>query len=70
MSGIKKVVLHSDKDIVEQAKAAEYALGHRTKDWSSLVGVRVNGRYYGIKFNRTSIAVYPQATEPVSPAPP
>ena len=55
-----KVILHSDKDLVGQARAAEYALGQREKDWPSHVGVRLNGRFYGVQFNKTSVSVFPQ----------
>ncbi len=56
-----KVILHSDKDVLGMARAAEYALSQRETDWSQKVGVRVCGRYYGIRFNKTSLAVYPQS---------
>lgn len=59
------VILHGTVDIPGMAKAAEQAMayeaGHRSADGTDKLkdmGVRVDGKYYAVRFNRTAISVW------------
>jgi hypothetical protein len=59
------VILHGTIDISGMAKAAEQAMayeaGHRSVDGTDKLkdmGLRVDGKYYSVRFNRTAISVW------------
>jgi hypothetical protein len=60
-----KVILHSITDLAGMVKAAEQAMayeaGHRSTDGTDLLkdmALRVDGKYYFVRFNKASVAVW------------
>jgi len=59
------VILHGIVDLAGMAKAAEQAMayeaGARSVDGTDKIkdmGLRVDGKYYAVRFNRTAISVW------------
>jgi hypothetical protein len=59
------IILHGIDDLPGMAKAAEsamaYEAGHRSKDGTDKLknlGLRVDGKYYSVAFNKASISVW------------
>lgn len=60
-----KIILHGTVDVSGMAKAAEQAMvyeaGHRSGDGTDKLkdmGLRVDGRYYSVRFNKSSVSVW------------
>lgn len=59
------IILHGILDVHGMAKAAEQAMayeaGHRSKDDNDKLkdmGLRVDGKYYSVRFNKSSVSVW------------
>ncbi len=60
-----KVILNGIDDLPGMVKAAEramaYEAGHRSKDGTDKLkdmGLRVDGKYYAVRFNKSSVSVW------------
>lgn len=60
-----KVILHGHENLSGKAKAAEramaYEAGHRSADGTDKLkdmGLRIEGKYYSVRFNKASVAVW------------
>lgn len=56
------VIDYDAGNLLEQAKAAHFAINEGIKP-GQLWGMRVDGRHFGVKRNKTTIRVYPQDRE-------
>lgn len=56
-----RIILQSADDILRQARAAEIALTEFPgNSKQAVIGVEVDGGWFGIRWNKDSVSVYPQ----------
>jgi hypothetical protein len=56
---IERIIIDARGDLVLQVQAAHAAITNGLSE-GEIVGVRRDGKYFGIKCNKSSVRVYPQ----------
>lgn len=59
MGKIERIIIDARGDLVLQVQAAHAAITNGLGE-GEIVGVRRDGKYFGIKRNKASVRVYPQ----------
>lgn len=61
---VKRVILRGTRDLSAQASAAELAMGHNPEAKpGTIIGIRRYGMFFGVRWNKNSVSVYPQRRE-------
>lgn len=65
MSAAFRVILSGKENLTTQAHAAEQAMiSQPNAKPGTIIGIKTYGLFFGVKWNKGSVSVYPQKREP------